>query len=314
MPFFMLNTGAKLANSKQILKETNKKWKLHHELLHTCSCLKKKLIFSSCLYSKQRCLVPLFLIFLSLMIFSSTIILLFLCPASDNHLFPFALTMLSCIFLSSPAAETSGVFEPKCPSIEWPDCPCLPPLRSVQGNPHHCPAAGTFCRAWSLGTCRPRPLLWPTKTDPPCGFGFLPVCRQRWCWRWTSTTRRLCLPLGCWPEQLVQKQNIENKIRYFSSINPGGWHCICSSFNSSFQIKIFKTLTFKTTLDKVNWEITWNIFCIVQKKVPKYLNARKLILKMFKLDIWPFAQHIQIYVHLFTQWGMKVSENLCKCF
>ncbi len=36
----MLNTGAKLANSKQILKETNKKWKLHHELLHTWSYLK----------------------------------------------------------------------------------------------------------------------------------------------------------------------------------------------------------------------------------------------------------------------------------
>lgn len=199
-----MDAGAKLANSKQILKETNKKWKLHRELLHTCSYFKNKmLILSSCLYSKQRCSVPLFFfLLLSLIIFSSTTRLLFLCPALDGQLFPFALTMLSCIFLSSPAAETSGVFEPKCPSIEWPDCPCLPPLRFVQGNPHHCPKVGTSCRAWSSGTCRPRPLLWPTKTGLPCGFGFHLVCRQRWCWRWTSTTHWLFLPLGCGLEQL----------------------------------------------------------------------------------------------------------------
>lgn len=62
-----MDAGAKLANSKQILKETNKKWKLHRELLHTCSYFKNKmLILSSCLYSKQRCSVHLFFFFLSL--------------------------------------------------------------------------------------------------------------------------------------------------------------------------------------------------------------------------------------------------------
>lgn len=66
IPFFIMDTGAKLANSKQILKDTNKKWKLHRELLHTRSYFKNKmLILSSCLYSKQRCSVPLFFLFSS---------------------------------------------------------------------------------------------------------------------------------------------------------------------------------------------------------------------------------------------------------
>lgn len=205
----MLNTGAKLANSKQIRNENCIVNSFTHVPIYKKK-EKKKLIFSSCLYSKQRCLVRLFF-------FSSFHPPLVWC-FSVQLLIATSFTMLSCIFLSSPAAETSGVSEPKCPSTEWPDCPCLPPLRFVQGNPHHCPAAGTFCRAWSLGTCRPRPLLWPTKTDPPCGSGFLPVCRQKWCWQWTSTTRRLCLPLGCGPEQLVQKQKIENRISYLIQI------------------------------------------------------------------------------------------------
>lgn len=111
----------------------------------------------------------------------------------------------SCTCLSSHAAGTSWACVPMCPSTGLLDCLCLRPLRPARGSPRRSPAAGTSSQVWSWDTCKPRLWLGPTGTGRRGECGSRPACKRKWCWRWTSTTRRLCPPSGCAPGQLQRK-------------------------------------------------------------------------------------------------------------
>lgn len=109
-------------------------------------------------------------------------------------------------FPACHAVGTSSAGGPTGPSKGWAGFPCPPPHRSARGNRRLYPAAGTSSRVWSLGICRPRPWRAPTAAGPRGGCGAHLVCRPKWCWRWTSTTRPPCLLLERGLEQLVEEK------------------------------------------------------------------------------------------------------------
>lgn len=126
-------------------------------------------------------------------------------------------------FSTSPFYRAVGISSaggPTGPSKGWASFPCLPPHRSGRGNRHLCPGAGTSSLAWFWDTCRPHPWHEPTAVGLHGECGAHPVCRLKWCWRWTSTTLLLCPLSEHVPGQLGGKNEVFSVwMPYFCLLN-----------------------------------------------------------------------------------------------